>query len=476
MWRVEGEERWSDRRAVARVALNRIGHDPVRKSSTGHAFSSLHQPAKFVKSIRAFDHSDFAFFISLQCPTHNRVRTGFDLLFMFPRAVSRAVNGRGALTSLRPTPTYSILTQHIHSRQAAPRWERLRTFGSLSGTWRQSVARNPQLFSSFLNLQHLRSASSNADRPTKAKGQNPNQGDVTKEDAESPWTEEPRSPAPGGGALGDNAEESSAPKYRSKLGTESETAEEVDSVTGKLPDLRYGIPSNFNAETSQTSDTSSSFKTEETPSRDLDITADPASGGGRGEEASPKEAYVSSIDRRRQALARWMYTAAAAFGLAAFAWLGRDWDSEAEANTHPDAPNGLSPIAWYYRFRERLGGQFSHYTEPAFPKLLPDPPSDPNQRMPYTLVLSLEDLLVTSTWTRQDGYKIAKRPGVDYFLRYLCQYYELVIFTTVQVANGDLVLRQLDPYQLCLPIFRDGTRYMNGEHVKVCGARDLNCN
>lgn len=145
--------------------------------------------------------------------------------------------------------------------------------------------------------------------------------------------------------------------------------------------------------------------------------------------------------------------------------MGREWDDEVEAKRHPHTTNGMSPMAWYGRARERLGGQFSHYTEPAFQKLLPEQPAE--QRMPYTLVLSLEDLLVHSEWTRQDGYKVAKRPGVDYFIRYLCQYYELVIFTSVQQANGDLILRQLDPFSLCLPLFREATHYINGEHVKV---------
>ena len=83
----------------------------------------------------------------------------------------------------------------------------------------------------------------------------------------------------------------------------------------------------------------------------------------------------------------------------------------------------------------------------------------PHQK-PYTLLLSIDDLLVTSTWDvssfvttvilnptpllsrvsrlnhtnnflqRQHGWRTAKRPGVDYFLAYLSQFYEIVIFTT----------------------------------------------
>lgn len=31
---------------------------------------------------------------------------------------------------------------------------------------------------------------------------------------------------------------------------------------------------------------------------------------------------------------------------------------------------------------------------------------------------------------RQHGWRTAKRPGVDYFIAYLSQFYEIVIFTT----------------------------------------------
>lgn len=75
----------------------------------------------------------------------------------------------------------------------------------------------------------------------------------------------------------------------------------------------------------------------------------------------------------------------------------------------------------------------------------------PSHQKPYTLLLSLDDLLVTSTWDvsssivlcrpfthyrvkylsqRQHGWRTAKRPGVDYFIAYLSQFYEIVIFTT----------------------------------------------
>jgi mitochondrial import inner membrane translocase subunit TIM50 len=84
------------------------------------------------------------------------------------------------------------------------------------------------------------------------------------------------------------------------------------------------------------------------------------------------------------------------------------------------------------------------------------------------MVLSLEDLLVHQEWSRESGWRIAKRPGVDYFIRYLSQYYELVLFTSQPSFIGDSVLRKLDPYRIIRwPLFREATLYKNGEYVKV---------
>ena len=63
---------------------------------------------------------------------------------------------------------------------------------------------------------------------------------------------------------------------------------------------------------------------------------------------------------------------------------------------------------------------------------------------------------------------MAKRPGVDYFLRYLSQYYELVIWTSNQSMIAQPIIQKLDPYRVVMwPLFREATRYQNGEYVKV---------
>ena len=147
-------------------------------------------------------------------------------------------------------------------------------------------------------------------------------------------------------------------------------------------------------------------------------------------------------------------------------YMGRNWETEEEKLKHPDAPSGRR-LDWFYkRANARLSEATNYFSEPTFPKLLPN--VDPAWERPYTLVLSLEDLLVHSEWSREHGWRMAKRPGVDYFLRYLSQYYELVIFTSLPSMTGDSIIRKLDPYRIVMwPLYREATRYEGGEYIKV---------
>ena len=227
-----------------------------------------------------------------------------------------------------------------------------------------------------------------------------------------------------------------------------------------LPDLRYGIPSSFGAEFGEAGAKSRAG------AQDPNITEDPDSPAGPGREGGelPKSAYETSTDRRRNKVANWSYIAFAVFGGVGGAFLCRNWDSEDEEKKHIDAPNGWTPALMYKRAKARIGGEMSYYTEPTFQKLLPEVEMMP----PLTLVLSLEDLLVHSEWTTKHGWRTAKRPGVDYFLRYLSQYYELVIFTSAKSMDADPIIRKLDPYRIVMwPLFREATRYEGGDYIKV---------
>lgn len=238
-----------------------------------------------------------------------------------------------------------------------------------------------------------------------------------------------------------------------------ETQEQKPDLAS-LPDLTQGIPSTLEHETSGATNKSALEPLEETP-------AETETGsGGRGRGELPASAYVSSTDRRRNRLAKIMYWSALFIAVGGVSYLGRDWESEEEAKAYGDIPNGWTPALWWKRAVARQTGILKYYQEPAFDKLLPDP--DPLFERPYTLCISLEDMLVHSEWTREHGWRVAKRPGVDYFLRYLSQYYELVLFTSVPYAMGEPLIRKLDPFRFIVwPLFREATKYKDGEIVKV---------
>jgi import inner membrane translocase subunit TIM50 len=218
-----------------------------------------------------------------------------------------------------------------------------------------------------------------------------------------------------------------------------------------LPDLTRGIPSTFEYEQSQRAASA--------------LTEVYTDEGGRERGELPASAYISSADRRRKALMRRMLVLGVAGTIVSAAYLGRDWDDVVDTDRHPDAPNGWSLGGWWKRLRSRLTETVTYYHEPAFEKLLPD--LDPAYARPYTLVIALEDLLIRSEWTREKGWRFVKRPGMDYFIRYLSQYYELVIFSSTSMGIADPVVRKLDPYHFAMwTLFREATKWKDGEMVK----------
>jgi import inner membrane translocase subunit TIM50 len=110
---------------------------------------------------------------------------------------------------------------------------------------------------------------------------------------------------------------------------------------------------------------------------------------------------------------------------------------------------------------------FDYFSKPIWKELLPPMLPPPHQK-PYTLLLSIDDLLVTSTWDRQHGWRTAKRPGVDYFLAYLSQFYEIVIFTTQHHYTALPIIEKLDPYNFFImyKLFRESTRSSETGPVK----------
>lgn len=242
-------------------------------------------------------------------------------------------------------------------------------------------------------------------------------------------------------------------------GAQPEQNTEPEEQPGPLPDLSQGIPSTIAEELEQAERARRGEAVEE--SEGAAAEGEPRGGRSRG----PTDTETSAEKKRKQ-YGRYMLGAGALGGLGFLVYQGREWESEAEAAQHSDAPSGWTPSGIYNRIVARWGTTVDYYNDPAFEKLLPDP--DPAWAREYTLVLSLDDLLIHQEWSREHGWRLAKRPGVDYFLRYLNQYYELVIFTSIPSMSADPIIRKLDPYRIIMwPLFREATKYKNGEYIKV---------
>ncbi|KAK1225047.1 mitochondrial inner membrane protein required for protein import [Marasmius sp. AFHP31] len=185
---------------------------------------------------------------------------------------------------------------------------------------------------------------------------------------------------------------------------------------------------------------------------------------GRTGARSSKDT-LSSAEQQRRNMSRVMGALfLAGLGVSAV-HMGREWTEEelkAKKMTIENAPS----TRWG-RTKDRVAGFFNYFSEPAWDELLP-PQYPPPHGKPYTLLLSLDDLLITSTWDREHGWRTAKRPGVDYFLAYISQFYEVVIFTTQYFYTAQPVLDQLDRYNFYIThrLYREATRSKDGQIVK----------
>lgn len=107
------------------------------------------------------------------------------------------------------------------------------------------------------------------------------------------------------------------------------------------------------------------------------------------------------------------------------------------------------------------------YPEPSM-ALLPDQHEDDRTNRPYTLVISLEKMLVYSNWERQHGWRIGKRPGVDMFLSHLSQFFEIVLFTKEPYTSVAHIIQDLDPSQSYFSyyLFGDSCVHSEGKVIK----------
>ncbi|CDK28100.1 unnamed protein product [Kuraishia capsulata CBS 1993] len=181
----------------------------------------------------------------------------------------------------------------------------------------------------------------------------------------------------------------------------------------------------------------------------------------------PKRAKrQSSIDKKMEKRANMFYISVLALSIGGAAYLSRDWEESEESFYKPEE-NGYTPGLIWKRFSTRFSDLVGIFSEPAFNDLLP-PPAAEEFRRPLTLVLTLDDLLIHSEWSPKNGWRTAKRPGLDYFLGYLSQYYEIVIFSSTSMAYSERTVAKLDPYHAFIShaLFREACRYKDGKIIK----------
>lgn len=164
---------------------------------------------------------------------------------------------------------------------------------------------------------------------------------------------------------------------------------------------------------------------------------------------------LSSVDRRRMLITRILGSLVLSFA-GIWTWnQSRQWDDQVERRMLGKGEDGTRLT----RLQARLLDLLDYFNKPAWNPLLPPPLPEPHFR-PYTLLIDLDDLLVHSNWDREHGWRTAKRPGVDYFLSYLSQLYEIVIFTTQPAYTAAPICEKLDPYGAYAPykLFKESCR------------------
>jgi len=162
----------------------------------------------------------------------------------------------------------------------------------------------------------------------------------------------------------------------------------------------------------------------------------------------------------------WLSVGVGTSAITAGAWslLADPKDSEVARSAQESAVG-----AW---ITEKVGALCAPFTNPSREKLLPDWPPDylnisPDVPCPHTLVVDLDDTLVRATWDRRYGWRHAKRPGAEAFLREMAKYYEIVIFTSNIAGVADPVVYALDKEGCAMHrLYRDATRFVRGTHCK----------
>ncbi|KAG4100066.1 HAD-like protein [Neocallimastix lanati (nom. inval.)] len=138
-------------------------------------------------------------------------------------------------------------------------------------------------------------------------------------------------------------------------------------------------------------------------------------------------------------------------GLASLLYYGRPYEKT----------DSLKPEAWLERSKKRIEDK-KNEEKKLLPDLLPEPYGHP-----YTLVLNLDDTLISVEWEREQGWRIAKRPGLDFFIQYLSNFYEIIVVSTSSPVIAAPLIDKIDPYGLIMyRLYKDSLVSVKKKKVK----------
>ena len=84
-------------------------------------------------------------------------------------------------------------------------------------------------------------------------------------------------------------------------------------------------------------------------------------------------------------------------------------------------------------------------------KILPDLPQLPSGYIhKKTLLISLEDTILYTSWNSHCGWTSRTRPGVDSFIKYLSQFFEIVVFSKHNQTDAHSHMSLIDPHGQCV--------------------------
>ncbi|CAD6884518.1 unnamed protein product [Tilletia laevis] len=264
-----------------------------------------------------------------------------------------------------------------------------------------------------------------------------------------------RHPPPQATRLASSSSSSSAPKSETaESGSKAQPAAEADADAAEQDDAPLR-PHSFNLDTTA----APLLRLGAGKGKHGKPGAEGADRANGGEDGAPKRPTAEQTGRGVLKFVWPALVGLAGYGAYQF---GLPLDDE-EAIRHKDNPLADS---WLGRIRLRTFSIQSELSSPVSDMLLP--PQDPRIQRPYTLVVELDDLLVHSDWDRQRGWRIAKRPGLDYFLGYLSTFFEIIVFTSSPQFGSEPIVQKLDQdgRYIFQRLYKEHCRFVEGELVK----------